>query len=280
MKKGFTLIELLVVIAIIAILAAILFPVFAQAREKAKATACLSNQKQIALAILQYNLDYDGHWPAFDRGVNNISDKFWQFQVQPYIKSTGVWLCPDEKEHLSSAGITDISVTPPEQMLADYNGSVNGFNCDGSGTGNTISFPGQNAGPYDSTSVGNGMFGGINSPGVIDNQVISPSTTIATYEVDQMGQNWFTILDGGCEVWGSVGFAAPHNGYSNYAFADGHVKALLPLQTIQGCPLARAPNNEWDSGAPNAACTSGGNMWTRDNTLPVTGGIAYTLSLQ
>jgi prepilin-type N-terminal cleavage/methylation domain-containing protein/prepilin-type processing-associated H-X9-DG protein len=278
MKKGFTLIELLVVIAIIAILAAILFPVFAAAREKAKATDCLSNQKQIILAIIQYNNDYDEHWPAFDRGVNNVSDKFWQFQVQPYIQSTAVWLCPDEKEHISSAGITDLSVNPHVQMLADYNGSVNGFNCDGSGSGNLISFPGQ-TGPWNSTSVGNGMFGGINSPGVIDNQVLSPASTIVTYEVDQMGQNWYTILDGGCEVWGSVGFAAPHLGRNNFTFADGHAKALLPLQTVAGCPIGN-PGAEWNSGAPNPACPSGGNMWTRDNTLPVTGGLAYTLNLQ
>ncbi len=63
-KKGFTLIELLVVIAIIAILAAILFPVFARAREKARASSCLSNMKQIGLAVLQYAQDYDENFPA------------------------------------------------------------------------------------------------------------------------------------------------------------------------------------------------------------------------
>jgi prepilin-type N-terminal cleavage/methylation domain-containing protein len=64
-RKGFTLIELLVVIAIIAILAAILFPVFAKAREKARQTSCLSNEKEIALAILMYTQDYDEKFPIY-----------------------------------------------------------------------------------------------------------------------------------------------------------------------------------------------------------------------
>src|SRR5262245_41084701 len=67
-RNGVTLIELLVVIAIIAILAAILFPVFAQAREKARATACLSNCKQIGLATEMYKQDYDGVWPLWWNG--------------------------------------------------------------------------------------------------------------------------------------------------------------------------------------------------------------------
>ena len=64
MKKGFTLIELLVVIAIIAILAAILFPVFAKAREKARQTACLSNLKQLGTAMMMYTIDFDDQLPA------------------------------------------------------------------------------------------------------------------------------------------------------------------------------------------------------------------------
>src|SRR2546423_15432359 len=70
-RQGFTLIELLVVIAIIAILAAILFPVFAQAREKARATSCLSNFKQVGLGIEMYKQDYDGYWPPWWNGNQN-----------------------------------------------------------------------------------------------------------------------------------------------------------------------------------------------------------------
>lgn len=82
--RGFTLIELLVVIAIIAILAAILFPVFAQAREKARQTSCLSNQKQIGLAILSYIQDYDETYPPSNQaGYMNE----WSLVIQPYIKN-------------------------------------------------------------------------------------------------------------------------------------------------------------------------------------------------
>ncbi len=81
-KSGFTLIELLVVIAIIAILAAILFPVFAQAREKARQASCQSNVKNLAVAISMYAQDYDERMPQGTRG--NIR---WGGQIQPYVKN-------------------------------------------------------------------------------------------------------------------------------------------------------------------------------------------------
>ncbi len=121
-RRGFTLIELLVVIAIIAILAAILFPVFAQAREKARGITCISNLKQVGLALIQYAQDYDGEYPVPD--VNNLAqanppDVYAEayaghaaytpglmtvgVQLDPYIKSggkgttpQGIWHCPSD----------------------------------------------------------------------------------------------------------------------------------------------------------------------------------------
>src|SRR6478672_10155467 len=100
-RSGFTLIELLVVIAIIAILAAILFPVFAQAREKARATACLSNFKQLGLGMNLYLQDWDETLPRmrfkqFKLLVDaaNAEIYTWKSALNPYIKSYAFWKCP------------------------------------------------------------------------------------------------------------------------------------------------------------------------------------------
>ncbi|MBI5833445.1 MAG: DUF1559 domain-containing protein [Armatimonadetes bacterium] len=89
-KRAFTLIELLVVIAIIAILAAILFPVFAKAREKARTASCASNEKQIGIALTQYVQDYDEMYPA----RNDAQGIYWSQVIQPYVKSTQTFACP------------------------------------------------------------------------------------------------------------------------------------------------------------------------------------------
>lgn len=97
-EKGFTLIELLVVIAIIAILAAILFPVFARARENARRASCQSNQKQIGLAFLQYTQDYDERYPG-DLQWNNanaVESRGWMSIIQPYLKSEQIMRCPSD----------------------------------------------------------------------------------------------------------------------------------------------------------------------------------------
>ena len=123
-RHGFTLIELLVVIAIIAILAAILFPVFAKAREKARQNSCLSNSKQLGLAFAQYGQDYDEKLPLNPEGTENgsagppatgiYSLQAWFRVVDPYLKNQQILLCPSVSSATSAT-------TPP----TDYN--VNDF---------------------------------------------------------------------------------------------------------------------------------------------------------
>jgi prepilin-type N-terminal cleavage/methylation domain-containing protein/prepilin-type processing-associated H-X9-DG protein len=98
-RTGFTLIELLVVIAIIAILAAILFPVFAKAREKARQTSCLSNVKQLGVGLMMYAQDYDERLPAtYQRGVAGEDWPLvsWRMMINPYVKNAQLQVCPSD----------------------------------------------------------------------------------------------------------------------------------------------------------------------------------------
>jgi len=141
--RGFTLIELLVVVAIISILAAILFPVFARARENARRTSCLNNLKQIGLGIMQYTQDYDEKFPFACTGQpacnvvqtdpampgyafteinsSNVANQWvtWQDLTYPYVKSTQIFRCPSAIQQPSSG--------PPPQLNYGYSSAFSGY---------------------------------------------------------------------------------------------------------------------------------------------------------
>jgi prepilin-type N-terminal cleavage/methylation domain-containing protein len=127
-KRGFTLIELLVVIAIIAILAAILFPVFAQARERARMTACVSNAKQLGISVMMYVQDYDENLPPSANYTvpTTNPERIWPVIVQPYVKNKGIFTCPSasntgfpenwDLRGVSSIGYTTVTAYDPQQI--------------------------------------------------------------------------------------------------------------------------------------------------------------------
>jgi prepilin-type N-terminal cleavage/methylation domain-containing protein/prepilin-type processing-associated H-X9-DG protein len=102
--SGFTLIELLVVISVIALLAAILFPVFAQAREKARAASCAGNLKNLGLAVLLYTQDYDEQFPLAAYSRSDAEFVTWHDLTDPYVRSKAIWHCPSSQARKTDAG--------------------------------------------------------------------------------------------------------------------------------------------------------------------------------
>ncbi len=131
-KRGFTLIELLIVIAIMSILAAILFPVFARARENARRTSCLSNLKQIGLGVMQYVQDYDETYPSNYLSTGQAPPDgvqwsggiwFWQQIIYPYVKSRQIYFCPSAPR-TTDPGPYKYNYGANQQVLIGYNTSV------------------------------------------------------------------------------------------------------------------------------------------------------------
>ena len=126
-RQGFTLIELLVVIAIIAILAAILFPVFARAREKARQTSCINNARQLATATLMYAQDYDKCFPMSIYLSGDMQAYAFYHTQMPYMKNIQIFDCPSEKARITAQGLANLGlpVAPGfSQASYDFNYAV------------------------------------------------------------------------------------------------------------------------------------------------------------
>ena len=244
-KKGFTLIELLVVIAIIAILAAILFPVFAQAREKARAITCISNLKQIGLGFLQYNQDYDEYTLNIDKG-KYPSPKFsgttytpaWYILLDPYVKDVNLFYCPDRTG--TAAFGTDNYYFPTTVNGVKQTGRMWGY--------------GYNDGLV--SDGGYGLIGGQvtanGGPESATNPYIRPGTSIARItspaQMVAFGDTYDNLsialdnIQGGGQPDSPGGTSAiRHNQLLNFCFVDGHAHTIRMIyatnSNIGGAPV-------------------------------------------
>jgi prepilin-type N-terminal cleavage/methylation domain-containing protein/prepilin-type processing-associated H-X9-DG protein len=233
-RHGFTLIELLVVIAIIAILAAILFPVFAHAREKARQTSCLSNLKQMGEAMLMYAQDYDERFcPVLarpDRKQPYLYLDSWMHLLEPYTKNRGVYICP-------SSGHTSQDYTKNDDLIHNY-GYFPTLKIQGLDEAETI------AGPFGTALCeGIGGFYGYpvgkfleDTPSFNQAQIARPAETVLLCDhrlfdfggTDPRQNVWIFpaprhLLEP--NIIGPDGQPAPQ-GILNALFVDGHVKGL------------------------------------------------------
>jgi prepilin-type N-terminal cleavage/methylation domain-containing protein len=248
--RAFTLIELLVVIAIIAILAAILFPVFAQAREAARKTVCLSNTKQLGLAVVMYVQDYDETYPmnSFDGAYIGDADNdthsaqygtimTWVWEIKPYIKNRQIFACPSDPDPKNghSGYDTDPCNIGPSSLTQSA--------CDGWGIPTPISYA-----PNDSV-IGYGYGGNPNGIGGDGSDVASWGLGVHTLASIPTPASTYLIGDCGQEVmedpWINdvraanytrvYGHKAPHHGYREDGIPDP------------------SPTNPWHSVLQNAA---------------------------
>ena len=283
-QQGFTLIELLVVIAIIAILAAILLPVFAAARERARQTTCASNEKQMGLALIQYAQDYDEAFPFGvyqQNGQSNHVGMGWASVLYAYVKSTKVFTCPDDPTPVSGSN-TAVSYAYNYNILKkEFYDPVTGY-----GVGQTYLLSGFNAPastillsewemlggggvnvPNESGLVGSQFESAFSTPGYnsqcVTNAgcnaqsgpnnnnyiggVVTGMLSNVALSIGANSGNYAQVQYGSSGSWFllSPGGSGVHNGASNYLFADGHVKSL------QGGAVAGGQNAASPTTAPN-----------------------------
>lgn len=239
-QRGFTLIELLVVIAIIAILAAILFPVFSKVRESARRTACLSNMKQLGLAFMQYNQDYDEKFtgsPYYGEG--------WAGKVYPFIKSKAVFICPDDSTQPlpNTYGTDQISYTANSYVVCPTTVGKANNTSDTTAISSTLA---QMTAPATTVLLyeGQTVTSGYNGPGTgkywQSNYAYLDNPTEQQSLVGDGSSNWYTVPM-------EVGRHAPdspdatgvvRSGRLNFLAADGHAKNLDASWCNQGGVVA------------------------------------------
>jgi prepilin-type N-terminal cleavage/methylation domain-containing protein/prepilin-type processing-associated H-X9-DG protein len=223
MRRGFTLIELLVVIAIIAILAAILFPVFAKAREKARQATCQSNLKQIGIGIAMYAQDYDEALVpmqvSFGYTINNSTYYVWEMLIAPYTTN-------------EKAGAWGVWVTASPSV----------YQCPSANAQTSWPYSNYGISRY-LAELGSGMH---DTPALLS-RVPYPAETFlvadSVYSTDPRTGYYYIVPTGGGPVATNV--AARHNDMANMLYCDGHVKSLTYSATCQSYPAyySRAPWN-------------------------------------
>ena len=249
-RCGFTLIEMLVVLAIVALLAAVLFPVFSHVREKGRQAACVSNLHQLGLALSSYTIDYDEQFPTSKIAAVNTTNVAWAGQVHPHVQNTGVFRCPTDDTPSANAPVVsyglnlNLAAASSLAALTAPSRTVLLFEVSGDTAQVTDYAEGQTNGsnpPHFSAS-GNGLNGSLaNLTGL--GPLSADSAQYATGAMDN--SQAIILLPPNLDQYQHPG---RHSGNANFLLADGHVKWTAASGVSAGGNAVAAANEQSRSG--------------------------------